>query len=59
MTTWTNASDGSTGWNVNALRYTTWDFGATRWDTDTVETFWDLGISTQFTTATDGTTVWT
>jgi len=58
MTTWGISSDGSTSWQPIQLRYSVWDLGLSRWDTDQTESFWDVTPSTTYTPAADGTTVW-
>lgn len=63
MTTWADASDGSTLFSIIRHGYTVWDSGATTWDSSVVGnvagfTTWDGDLATVYTTATDGTTVW-
>jgi len=59
MTTWNQSPDGSTGWQPIQLRYSVWDLGLTRWDTDHTESFWDVSPSSSYITEAGGTTVWT
>lgn len=58
MTTWTQTSDGTTNWDLIELRYSTWDYGTSRWDTDLTESIWDFAGATTYVTEAGGTTVW-
>ena len=59
MTNWVDASDGDTIYFPIELRYSVWDSGLSRWDTDQTESIWDFGSATDYTVTVDGTTVWT